>query len=123
MPIYEYRAKDDTKSCEYCIDVFEEVHPFGQNIEKCPKCGNIVEKLVSLCNGYSKKQANQYAEVRNAKYWRDQNGIRHKVTEADGHAKSTTVSKRQTVSKEVAEARRDRDLKASRRRRQLYGGL
>ena len=77
----------------------------------CPECNAPVMKIVSLCNGFSRKQANQYPEVLHAKYWRDQNGVRHKVTSADGHAKSATVSRLKKVSPEVVEARRKRDMR------------
>lgn len=107
---------DVNQSCDHCHDPFEVLCSFeeSRNITACSCCGAAVEKLCSLCSGYSKKQPNQYPEVLKAKYWRDQNGVRHRVTAADGHAKSATVSRRKTVSDETVEARRKSDL--SRRR-------
>lgn len=86
--------------------------------DKCPKCGNPIIRLMSLCYGFSRKNANQFSEVLNAKYWRDNNGVRHKVTAADGHAKSATTGRRRTVPDEVVEARKQRDVKKDQARRQ-----
>lgn len=121
MPIYEYKAATEA-SCDYCRDGFETLHGMKELLTACPECGGELIKLVSLCNGFAKKQANQYPEVLKAKYWRDQNGIRHRVTSSDGHAKSPTVSRQKTVPPEVAEARRQTDRKndlAKQRKRQM----
>lgn len=48
MPVYDYKAKDAKKSCEYCKDGFEFVQSFKDpRLEKCPKCGKPVAKLIS----------------------------------------------------------------------------
>lgn len=114
MPIYEYQSIDQTTACQLCYDKFERFHPYGQWLDACPECGNKIERLVSLCNGFAKKQPNQYPEVKHAKYWRDQNGVRHKVTDADGHAKSATVSRKQTVPQEKVEAKKKADYHKTR---------
>lgn len=50
MPIYEYRAKDRTgrEACDHCREKFEEIQKMSDPaLEKCPKCGSPVEKLIS----------------------------------------------------------------------------
>ncbi len=88
-------------------------------LEKCPECnGTEFIKLISLCGGIiiAGRQANQYAEIKSAKYWRDKNGVRHKVGPGDGHTGSGTVTKR-TVSPEAARARIKRERKQLRQQK------
>lgn len=124
MPFYEYKAKFKDKSCKYCKKSFE----ISQSIKSeplpcCPKCGNEIEKLVSLPAGHVIKgrQINTYNDVLKAKYWRDKNGIRHRVTPADGHSKSSTVDK-QTASPELIAARKKVDAEKDKIRRRNSNG-
>jgi len=51
MPIYEYQARDAAKSCEYCSKGFEQLQKMSDPpIEKCPKCGVPVGKLISAAS-------------------------------------------------------------------------
>ena len=61
---------------------------------------------------------NNYNDVRHAKYWRDKNGVRHKVTNADGYSNSPTVSRRVTASPEQIEDRKKSDKKKTAKRLQ-----
>lgn len=117
--IYEYKAKDINKSCKYCKDKFEVMQSITSDpLTNCPKCGNEIDKQVSLPAGHVTKgrQMNQYNIVKKAKYWRDKNGIRHKVTDADGMASSPTVSNRVTASPEQIAARKKADDASTKQR-------
>lgn len=108
MPFYEYKATEESRSCSYCKSGFEYTQSIREAyLSTCPECGCNIEKLVSLPAAVviKNREANQYAEVKSAKYWRDKNGVRHKVTAADGHSGSATVTK-QTASPELVEKRK-----------------
>lgn len=48
MPIYEYQAKDNSKSCEYCAAPFEVIQRISdERIAECPKCGASVSRIIS----------------------------------------------------------------------------
>ena len=48
MPFYEYQAKEKTKSCEFCLNGFEQLQKISDPLlSKCPKCGAPVIKLIS----------------------------------------------------------------------------
>ena len=50
MPTYEYRAKDPGKTCDTCREQFEVKQLMSEEpLRTCPKCGNAVERLISLC--------------------------------------------------------------------------
>jgi putative FmdB family regulatory protein len=120
MPFYEYLAKDLDNACDLCKQVFEERQSITSDpLTSCPQCGSAVERQVSLVGGIimGSRQMNQYNDVKYAKYWRDQNGVRHKVTPGDGHSNAPTVPKRQTASPAEVQARIKRDKKADQRKR------
>lgn len=96
MPFYEYQAKDKKKSCKYCKNSFEHMQKISDSaLTRCPKCKNKIIRLISLPHGVIIKgrAANQYNDIKQAKYWKDQYGVKHRVTAADGSTKSPTVSK------------------------------
>lgn len=112
MPFYEYQAINIKKSCKYCKDKFEVIQSMSDEvIKKCPECGNKVLKMFSLIGGVviKNRQVNQYNDCKYAKYWRDQNGVRHKIGPGDGHSNSPTVPKRQTASPDQIKERIRRD--------------
>jgi len=115
MAIYEYKSVNG--GCKQCSDVFEVVQRMSDPpLQVCDKCGNPVERIPSLCSmNMGFREANQYPDVKYHKYWRDRNGVRHKVTPADGDHKSPTVSRRVTASPEQIAARKKRDYEQSRR--------
>jgi putative FmdB family regulatory protein len=48
MPIYEYQARDESRSCEHCAEVFEVTQRMSDEpLTVCPKCGAAVRKLIS----------------------------------------------------------------------------
>jgi putative FmdB family regulatory protein len=58
MPIYEYQAKEESKSCEYCAKAFEQFQRISEPVlEKCPKCGAPVRKLISAHSVGSSKSS------------------------------------------------------------------
>lgn len=98
MPTYEY-------NCEQC-GVIEIFHGMSETKRKCPECGS--KGLKKMISGGAailvKRQPNQYNDILKAKYWRDHNGVRHKVTEADGSTKSATPSQKQIRTPEEVAA-------------------
>ena len=111
MPFYDYQ-------CEHCgiVEVRQGINE--EPIKYCPNCGRPVEKAISIPSSFinKNKQANQYNDVKGVKYWRDKNGIRHKVTPADGSSNSPTVSSKISASPELVENRIKRDKKATEKR-------
>jgi len=97
MPTYDY-------NCNNCgtIEVF---HPMTDDpLEICPECDKPgLFRLISAGGGVIIKgrEVNQFSDVKYAKFWRDKNGVRHKVTSADGHSKAATVSKQTKTPEEV----------------------
>lgn len=126
MPFYEYKAADPEKSCEHCQEIFVEMQSIlSDPLAECPQCGSKIDRLISQIGGVVMRgrQANQYNDILQAKYWRDQNGVRHKVGPGDGHSNAPTVPKRQTASPTEVEARikRDKAKDKVRRQRDSYG--
>jgi putative FmdB family regulatory protein len=118
MPTYEY-------NCEVCgiIEIFHSIMDDPHKV--CPKCGSKgLEKIVSLGGAViiKNRQANQYNDILQAKYWRDHNGVRHRVGPGDGHSNSPTVPRQQTASPAEVQARiqRDKQRDKSRRSKESY---
>lgn len=112
MPSYDYR-------CENCgiIEIFHGMTE--EDKTTCPECDSPnFQKMMSSVGGIiiGGREANQYNDVKAAKYWRDKNGIRHKVTEADGHSGSATVN-RQTATPDEVKARKKKDRKTANKQR------
>ncbi len=104
MPTYGYKC---TKCGE--IEIFHGISEEDKVV--CPECNSDgLKKLISYGSAIiiAGREMNQYKDVLSAKYWRDKNGVKHKVTPGDGHSGSTTVN-RQTVSPEMAKARKKFD--------------
>lgn len=48
MPIYEYEARDEKRSCRVCRTGFEHFHRADEPaLKTCPECGAPVRKLIS----------------------------------------------------------------------------
>lgn len=48
MPIYEYRARDESSACDCCRQPFEVIHAAGEPpLEKCPGCSGPLARLIS----------------------------------------------------------------------------
>jgi putative FmdB family regulatory protein len=112
MPTYEY-------NCDKCgvIEIFHGIKEDALTV--CSDCGSSIERLISGGGAFimKGKQMNQYNDCLLAKYWRDQNGVRHKVGPGDGHSNAPTVPKRQTASPAEVQARIQRGKKTSKRKR------
>lgn len=109
----------EKECCDYCKQPFEVKQSIKDSaLTNCPKCGFLIKKIISCSGGYvfKSRQMNQYSDVKYAKYWRDNNGIRHKVTAADGSLNSPTVSRRTNASPELIEARKKKDAAATSKR-------
>lgn len=107
MPFYDYKCE----KCGYVMEICHSITLEGKPDIVCSECQNkYFTKVISCPHGVIIKnlEMNQYKDVLSSRYWRDKNGVRHKVTPGDGHSGSTTVN-RQTVSPEVAKARKKRD--------------
>lgn len=112
IPTYEYR-------CKTC-GVIEISHGMTEdNRSECPECSQDgLVKLISAESGIiiAGREANQYNDVKAARYWRDKNGVRHPVTAADGYSTSSTVN-RQTATDDEAKAETQKDRKAEKEKR------
>lgn len=111
VPTYDYLC---TK-CGY-LELF---HSMNESITVCPTCeGTEITKCLSAGSGIivKNREANQYRDIKAAKYWRDKNGVRHKVTQADGYTGSATVNK-QTATPQQIEQRKKQDQKTEKARR------
>lgn len=112
MPFYEYQ-------CDKC-GVFDVMRGIKEdNLSVCPQCGGSkIVKLISLPAGivFKGRSVNQYSDVLKGKYWRDKNGVRHKVGPGDGHTGSATVSK-QTASPEEISQRKKVDAAKDKKQR------
>jgi putative FmdB family regulatory protein len=48
MPIYEYQATEQEKSCPHCVNGFEQIQTMSDSrLEVCPECGMPVRKQIS----------------------------------------------------------------------------
>ena len=119
MPFYEYQATNSKEACSHCRDYFEVMQSINNKLKKCPECGVDVVRLISRIGGVIMKGrgANEYNDILKAKYWRDHNGVRHKVTGGDGHTGSGTVSKKQTRTPEEVAAIKKRAGQRRKRKR------
>jgi putative FmdB family regulatory protein len=120
MPFYEYQCVDLSSSCQKCQDVFEFYQSItSEAITKCPDCNNDIQRKISIISGFIDKnrQMNQYNDVKYAKYWRDKNGNRHAVTQADGSISSPTVSSRITASPQEIKRKQQIDAAKSKHKR------
>lgn len=122
MPFYEYVAANLDESCDQCREPFEvrqSIHDYP--LQFCPRCNNEIQKMISQIGGvvFLHKMANQYNDCKYAKYWRDADGNRHRVSGADGSSKSPTASSRRKRTDAEVEAIKRRDAAKSKRRRVL----
>ncbi len=64
MPVYDYCAADPKHACPYCASGFEEVQSLSDpRLEKCPKCGAAVRKvIVAPAIGRSKSKLDDRAK-------------------------------------------------------------
>jgi len=112
MPHYDY-------CCEKCGEM-EIFHSIKEDTwQMCPECGKKgLIRLISSGGGViiGNREANQYNDIKYAKYWRDKNGIRHRVTPADGNSKSSTVSRQTASPQEVAARKKQAQILAKKRR-------
>lgn len=119
MPFYEYQAIVVDRSCSFCEEAFEVVQSIlSDPLKECPECGCLIKKLFPLIAGVVIKgrEANQFNDIKAARYWRDKNGDRHPVTAADGYSTSSTVN-RQTATEGEVEAKARKGRKAEKKKR------
>ena len=114
MPTYEYE-------CGSC-GVVEIFHAMSDAVKiECPECGKKgLERLISggaavIMKG---REANQYNDIKAAKYWRDRDGIRHRVGPGDGNSKSPTASRKRRHTDEQIAAIKKRDKQLDKKRRE-----
>jgi len=90
----------------------------SDSLQKCPKCDAPICKLISKISAIliGNREMNQYRDVKYAKYWRDKNGVRHRVKSGDGYTGSATVNK-QTATPEEIKARKVADQKDNKQKR------
>lgn len=112
MPTYDYK-------CNKCgvIEIFHAMSADNKTV--CPECSQAgLVKLISAGIGViiAGREANQFNDIKTVKYWRDKNGVRHRVTDADGYSTSASVTQ-QTVSAAEVRARTKKDRKAEKKKR------
>ncbi len=112
IPTYDYKCND--------CGVIEISHGMTEdNRTVCPECNEIgLVKLISAGAGIiiAGREANQYNDIKAARYWRDKNGERHPVTAADGYSTSSTVNKQTALASEV-KAKTQKDRKEEKKKR------
>ena len=108
MPFYEYIAIDLESSCDHCYNIFEVRQLMSdERLTECPICENKIHRMIGSGSFIVKgKEMNQYNDVRTAKYWRDSNGIKHKVTPQDGRSNSLTIGNRKKATPEEVQQRK-----------------
>jgi len=81
MPIYEYRAKNPSRSCPYCVRAFEVRQKLGEApVKRCPKCGQEVERIFSVCAVNTRPSTKTLLSDKNLK----RHGFTKLVNEGDG---------------------------------------
>ena len=112
MSTYNYKCKN--------CGILEISHSILDDaLDICPYCAKSgLERLLSCSNGIiiKGKQPNQYNDCKGVKYWRDKNGVRHKVTASDGHSKAPTVIKQIKSAEEVESIKKTASKLASKKR-------
>ena len=86
MPTYEYRAKDVEKGCSYCRETFEVRQSMSaEPVATCPKCGQPVERIISLCSVSTSQSTKSTLSDKNLK----EKGFTKLVNEGDGKFRKT----------------------------------
>ena len=87
MPNYEYIAKDQTKACDYCRQRFEVVQSMKDDpLTNCPKCGNHIERVISVCAVSTRQSTKSMLSDKNLK----EKGFTKLVNEGGGKFRKTT---------------------------------
>ncbi len=87
MPTYEYHAKDNSKACDACRERFEVRQSMSaEPLTKCPKCGNAVERVISLCAVSTAQSSRSMLSDKNLKAKR----FTRLVNEGGGRFRKTT---------------------------------
>jgi putative FmdB family regulatory protein len=91
MPIYEYEAVNPKTACPTCRGGFEMFQNLDENpIKACPKCGNRVKKVVSLCHAAIVETSEESARVeRQVKNYESAGLWSHAAELADKHSEKT----------------------------------
>jgi len=112
MPFYDYK-------CPNCGPMEISQSMKDEPLAACPECGSEdFTRCFSPPNVImGGKQANQYNDVKGSKYWRDKNGVRHRVTSTDGDSKSPTATSKQYHSPEQVSALKEKDARKDQRKR------
>ncbi|NLE57666.1 MAG: zinc ribbon domain-containing protein [Planctomycetes bacterium] len=87
MPNYEYHAKEVEKACDHCRDRFEVRQSMSDEpLTACPKCGNAVERVISLCTVSTAQSVKSMLSDKNLK----SKGFTKLVNEGGGRFRKTT---------------------------------
>ncbi|MGQ9649189.1 MAG: FmdB family zinc ribbon protein [Phycisphaerae bacterium] len=87
MPTYEYRAVDRQEACDYCRERFEVRQSMSEEpLTACPKCGDPVERVISLCTVSTAQSVKSMLSDKNLK----SKGFTKLVNEGDGRFRKTT---------------------------------
>ncbi len=65
MPVYDYEAESQEKSCPYCAQGFETVQSIKDpHLKNCPKCGSLIRRVITApAIGRSKSKLDDRAKA------------------------------------------------------------
>ncbi len=87
MPTYEYQAVDSALACEHCRERFEVRQSMrDEPLAACPKCGQPVRRLVSLCGVSTAQSVKSMLSNKNLK----EKGFTKLVNEGGGKFRKVT---------------------------------
>jgi putative FmdB family regulatory protein len=86
MPTYEYQAKDPQQGCDYCRERFEVIQGMSEDaLTVCPKCGQPVQRLISMCSVSTTQSTKSMLSDKNLK----EKGFHKLVNEGGGKFRKT----------------------------------
>lgn len=87
MPTYEYQARSSSRACGQCREPFEVRQSMSEEpLTACPKCGNPVERIISLCAVSTRQSVRSMLSDKNLKA----KGFTKLVNEGGGRFRKTT---------------------------------
>lgn len=91
MPLYEYQAISQDRSCTYCRGTFEELQAINDDqLRHCPKCKNPVRRIISWCHGAVVSPSEEDVRVRHTVNEYERAGMwSHAAELADKHAEKS----------------------------------
>ncbi|RPI79822.1 MAG: zinc ribbon domain-containing protein [Desulfobacteraceae bacterium] len=91
MPIYEYQAVNNKKSCSLCREIFEAIQSHkDQPITQCPECRQPVKKIISHCRSAIGSNSAETSPIeKQIKQYESSGMWSHAAELADKHSEKT----------------------------------